>query len=325
MKIQLIVQYFRCATKERQEEIDICLRNNLLNNYISTVHLLTEEELDVSVFHNKDKIKQTVIGDRLTYRKAFEYANQCQDSSIWILANADIYFDESLKCLENNELINTIYALSRHEIASDGSAKFMDEEYAHGSQDAWIFKPPVNIDSFFSDFRLGIPGCDNRLAYELIKADYNVVNPSKIVKCYHLDKTRETDIEKRTAEYIKLHSSESIESGNIAAPPYQFYIYPTEVMGLEHLDVYKPFIKRLAELTERNAEIQNCNVQFALYNKQLSDLQKEYNRIIEEQTDCIARQAEQLLEYKNSLSWRVTEPLRKIAAMLTKMRKPHSS
>jgi len=74
-QMHLIVQYYRCATPERQAEIDTCLRNNLLNPYLSAVHLLTEEQFDLSQFPNNDKIVQTVIGERLTFERAFQYAN----------------------------------------------------------------------------------------------------------------------------------------------------------------------------------------------------------------------------------------------------------
>ena len=96
--IHLIVQYYRAPEPARQEEIDACLRNNLDNALISQVHLLTEKEFDLTSFPHRDKIVQTVIGGRLTYEHAFRYAKEADPDGrdIWVLANADIWFDESL-------------------------------------------------------------------------------------------------------------------------------------------------------------------------------------------------------------------------------------
>ena len=45
--------------------------------------------------------------------------------------------------------------------------------------------PVANYDSN-SDVPLGVPGCDNRIAAELLyRYGYNVLNPSKSIKTYH--------------------------------------------------------------------------------------------------------------------------------------------
>ena len=37
----------------------------------------------------------------------------------------------------------------------------------------------------YSDFNLGIPGCDNRIAWELYRAGYKLINPASKIKSYH--------------------------------------------------------------------------------------------------------------------------------------------
>jgi len=66
MTINLIVQYYKCDDVERQQEIDTCLQNNLQNENLDTVHLLTEAQYDFSKFVNNEKINQ--IGPQLLMR-----------------------------------------------------------------------------------------------------------------------------------------------------------------------------------------------------------------------------------------------------------------
>ena len=52
------------------------------------------------------------------------------------------------------------------------------------SQDCWIFKghPSEGMDC---DFRFGVPGCDNRIAYEFGKIGYDVIGPVSKIKVLH--------------------------------------------------------------------------------------------------------------------------------------------
>src|SRR5204862_5215377 len=70
----------------------------------------------------------------------------------------------------------------------DGS----DEAIRRGmatSQDVWAFEGPVKPVAF-SDFALGKPGCDNRIAYELGQAGYEVLNPCLSIKTYRSEERR---------------------------------------------------------------------------------------------------------------------------------------
>lgn len=61
MEIDIILQYYSCPDKCRQEEIDACLKHNLENELISWVHLLIEESFNLKAFNHCDPITQTVI------------------------------------------------------------------------------------------------------------------------------------------------------------------------------------------------------------------------------------------------------------------------
>jgi hypothetical protein len=249
--IQLIVQYYRCGLEARQKELDTCLQKNLGNPYISAVHILTEEYIDFSHFKRQDKIRQTVIRERLSYDKAFHYANRQDNGGVWILANTDIYFDESLRFLKDVDMTKKLFALTRHDIQKDGNIKILPAVYAHGSQDAWIFQTPVSTEKIFGGFNLGIPACDSRIAYEFFKAGYRVVNPSKKIIIRHLDLTRDIDPAVRANEYSGMNTSGNIAAGKVAPPPY-YFMYPTvSLEGITFMELSKIYWANAVSLVRR--------------------------------------------------------------------------
>lgn len=215
MDIILITQYYNVNTNDsnydntRQKEIDYCLQQNANNNYIKEIHLLTERVYDLStvITENIDKIKQIVIGKRLTYLDSFTYYSKNLLGKICILSNADIYFDCSLYILEHvNFNFDIFFCLNRYEVHSE------QENYPpmlHGteenhninvpylkpyepsiwSQDVWIWKSS-NMSRLLSEkynFMLGISGCDNMIARLLYDDNYTIINPSRLIVCNHYD------------------------------------------------------------------------------------------------------------------------------------------
>lgn len=289
MVINLIVQYFKCGNEARQKEIDTCLVNNLSNGLISRIHLLTEQLFDVSRFPHHEKIMQTVIGERLTYEAAFRHANQHSDNQIWILSNADIYFDESLACLVDAKLDGVVFALTRHDVQEDGTSRIVIPAFAHGCQDAWIFKTPFSLDKIFAKFYLGIPGCDGRIAYEFIQAGYKVINPSKKIIMHHLDLAREKGILERDREYgLLLSSDECIKQGLAVPPPYQYHIYPVDQVDPNGLEMYKFYLSML----DGYGKTSQC----------LEIMNEQYNSLLQ------------------SRSWKVTKPLRMVARFFSRLK-----
>lgn len=323
INIHLIVQYYKCAHQDRQKEIDICLRNNLQNQYISSVHVLTEVPFDFSGFPNEEKINQTVIGERLTFERAFQHANQHQNDDIWMLSNSDIYFDETLQCLLDVCMDKVVFALTRHDVQPDGSIQLVPPEYAHGSQDVWIFKAPIPTDSMFTSFCLGIPGCDHRIAHEFVQAGYMVLNPSLKIIARHLDLASGIDIDERTTRYVALMTEEGFKAGKAAPPPYQYFLYPTEALSPPE---YNLFIKSL-ELYKANHQLSQLEAEKAQLEAERARLEAEKARLEAEKAQLEAEKVKfirdihelvrqlkakdnRIFALENSLSWRVTTPLR---------------
>lgn len=177
VKTNLFVAWYHEHRVERFQELIESLYFNLHSPYIDHVYILSETT-DQPIEH--EKIIFSIQNHRVTYRDLFNAVNQVTtDSDINIIANTDIYFNHSsigiLKELINLE--NVCFALHRHEKGK----KYI---FRNCTQDAWIFKGKIK-DKVYSDFCLGIPGCDNRIAYELKKVGYQLFNPSTSIVIFH--------------------------------------------------------------------------------------------------------------------------------------------
>ncbi|WPT11410.1 hypothetical protein PSENEW3n2_00000848 [Picochlorum sp. SENEW3] len=124
-----------------------------------------------------------------------------------IIANADIFFDDTIKMAKSLPQKH-VYALSRHDNSNGKLFKRPD------SQDTWIFHGHIQNSMLLSalyniNLTLGKPGIDNRLAYELLQAGYQVSNPSKSITSWHVHGTN-------LREYSHL---------DVVPPPYAI-VYP---------------------------------------------------------------------------------------------------
>lgn len=168
----LYTSYYKDKSAVRQAEIEHCLEMNLNNPSIDKIVLICEDEP-----RNHPKIHPLFEGARPTYKRFFDLIRvYASPVDISIVANSDIYFDESLRDIRING--KTCIALSRYDMPS---GKLHN---CSGSQDTWIFQGKV-MPIKYSDFHLGIPGCDNRIAWELHRAGYKLINPASWLKSYH--------------------------------------------------------------------------------------------------------------------------------------------
>lgn len=176
MKV-LIVPYFK-TLPHRQREVDECIMKNALDETIDRIVLLSE--VDFTPF---GKIEVLRVTDRPTFQHAF-YQVSYGEEDIVIVANSDITF-EGLENLKFVDWKDTVLALSRHDIKTDGTIKLWNHP---DSQDVWIFKGSMK--PFFCNFHIGRYGCDNRLAHELLQAGYKLYNPANKIIAKHLHLVR---------------------------------------------------------------------------------------------------------------------------------------
>lgn len=181
--INLFIPYYIDKDPARQAEIEQCIANNGNNKAIDKIFLICD---DPNTFDNwfprTDRTFVIIfIHDRPTYSQVFEIINNETGSEDWnVLINSDIYTDETIGLIKKYG-DNDFLALSRWDIDKEGNAKHFNR---WDSQDAWCFKGRVR--QMNAGFYQGIAGCDNAIAGRAEIAGYNVINPSKTIKTYHL-------------------------------------------------------------------------------------------------------------------------------------------
>ena len=133
----------------------------------------------------------------MTFEAAFEYANKnVPRGSVCAVANADIYFDDSIREAVAHARHDTVYALLRWDVSPvDGTAVLKPQI---DSQDSWVFQTPVRIAADGEmGFEIGRLRSDNRIAAIFLDTvQYRVVNNPLDIKTFHLQ--NETDRPGRT-------------------------------------------------------------------------------------------------------------------------------
>ena len=192
-KIHLFSQFFiHNESKKRNNEIVNCLSKNVLNDSIHKIHLLNEKiysNYELSVPDN-DKIIQTNIGRRITYKDIFQYVRENNIKGYIVIANIDIFFDKSI----NNILLSRIngkkemFALLRYEYNGESTYSSPIFGPRSDSQDTWIFHSNTIIleqDEHVFNFKFGMPGCDNKMIYLMKVLGYNIINDPIFIRTYH--------------------------------------------------------------------------------------------------------------------------------------------
>lgn len=221
---ELITTFYNEQNTDRRNEFLQALKFNSENTQIQRVYILCESgEEFITNFSSKIEIVQ------LEYRPKFKdlilFANTLSTTFIKIIANTDIYFNETLsKALQVKE--KEVYCLTRWNQIDAGQIEFFPN---FKSQDSWIFRGilPDSIGDYF----VGVPGCDNRLAAEFVANGFKIDNPSLSVHSIHLHAT-----EKRT--YHKVLDR---------VPGEYAYCLPTYLVG----DTLKASFKKLYFLVRR--------------------------------------------------------------------------
>jgi hypothetical protein len=182
----LFVNHWTHANAARRAEIDECLQRNLKNPHIDRVVLAAQSAPE----HRRQVSSGKVVWvdlpadvDRPAYGHFFQLVNHFTTTpyDLNIIANSDVFFDETLALLKPLDLEGVCVALSRWEM--DGGR--VTEPAGDNSQDCWIFKGRVRPLGRV-DWQLGKYSCDWRIAWELVHGDYHIINPTRDVKHYHL-------------------------------------------------------------------------------------------------------------------------------------------
>ena len=180
----LLTGFYHDPDMHRRGELLECIKRNVANDWIDEVRIFIEDTTaleTISDLGEHRKLTLIPLGRRVTFRFLFDYANENLKGQTVLVANADIFFDETLRRLNGYDLNRKLLCLSRWDVQGDGSTVFFEHP---SSQDAWIFKTP--IPEMNCDFYMGLPACDNRLAWEAEHAGLQISNPARTLHANHL-------------------------------------------------------------------------------------------------------------------------------------------
>jgi len=201
--IILITQFYISSNHLRQQEIIECLNFNLKNPLISKIILITERQYTEPEFQLEDanyisKITQINIKERMKYSHAFAIVDRYKLEGYIIIANSDIFFDNTLQNLYTSglSLKKRIYSLVRFEYTNPDLDKCHlynhPDEPLKWSQDTWIYHSNFNINpsqQLITNFELGQLGCDNHINYIFSILGYKIYNEPYYIKTYHNHKS----------------------------------------------------------------------------------------------------------------------------------------
>jgi hypothetical protein len=181
------------------------------------------------------------IKKKPTFRLFFNFANKKLAGENIIIANADIYFDETLHKIEKYDFTHTFFVLTRWNLADDNQLylqgltnvtypweKISAKEFIKNpglcnqrSADAWIFKTPIEID-FPCNYQLGSFKCDSLLNYSLLqkqaRGNFKVFNPCFSIRACHMDKNLNHKSLEKYREFAKRNYDPELNAKSKAGP-----------------------------------------------------------------------------------------------------------
>jgi len=205
--MNLITTYYISENIDRQNEIKKCLIKNIQNKYIKNIYLLNSEIYNLDFITSIDiynKVNQVQIYDYecysdndsktiLKYSDAIDYINKNLEGSLCILANSDIYFNETLSKINYESMDGKFYALLRYDEEMKGKRIIFKRHDIprDDSQDSWIFNSPLEINLAYLDFRFGTLGCDSIFANAVHDNTFlKVSNPAYDIITTHVHQTQ---------------------------------------------------------------------------------------------------------------------------------------
>lgn len=179
----LLVTYWNTSDLERRAEFERCFKENVANKCIGKIYVLYEKfDGNAPDFLVDPKIEVIAWPQQPTYKDFFDFANEHFKDQVVIVANTDIFFDDTLSYIEKLDFTreHLVLVLTRYNVP-----EYKGRWRRHvRSMDTWIFKTPME----YKDARYitGRPGCDLAMLDEWIAIGYNVSNPSLTVKTWHV-------------------------------------------------------------------------------------------------------------------------------------------
>jgi hypothetical protein len=215
-KMNLLTVLYNEKNVSRCTEYIVCLERNLQHGMIDNIHVLYDDSGDdkdgfLLTYLKTRPVTIRYIHGRPSYNDCFEYANKQFPDGRVILANADIFFDETLNTIKTYDLNNKFLALTRYDVMTNGSIKKLTATRGGKvfdniwSQDVWIFPTPLKkFNKNASKIQIGVYECDTAIAACAKDAGLVVLNPCLTIRCYHLHMSQVRSYDRKDRPYKKL-------------------------------------------------------------------------------------------------------------------------
>tara|TARA_Y100000389_G_scaffold42673_2_gene37352 strand:+ start:1160 stop:5227 length:4068 start_codon:yes stop_codon:yes gene_type:complete len=213
-KILIISLYDEKKIFRRNELIQV-LKININNHFLNKIAVLYERKIgffDEILKHPKVDIY--IANKRPTYNSYFEICNKYYIDKICLVSNSDIIFNDSVNIINITNNMS-IYCLTRYNIINleeDKNSYKIRYHYMNNnaSQDVWIFKSPIKL--LKTDLIIGTFTCDSFINAQFINLDYNYINISNKVKCFHLQsEISDSQINNNLNNSISVNNNEIID------------------------------------------------------------------------------------------------------------------
>lgn len=239
----LITQYFIHPQKKRADEIRECLIKNCASLYIDSIVLLNETDLsdEWKSIPGAHKIKQIVIGKRLTYYDVLTYIKLSVPDHVYtVIANADIYFDSTLLNLWKIDMKDRMLALLRWDDPGDGGEPTLFGPRPD-SQDTWILLSDSVRSRKWEPTVFGFPfgksGCDNAFAAHMLRQRFLICNPALSIQSFHLHHSsiRDYSIKEFVSSelYIHIEPTHLLDTAQEQVPPKSPQSFCNELVSFE--------------------------------------------------------------------------------------------
>ncbi len=193
--IFLFTPYFAARTPERQRELDLCLTQNLACEDLAHVYLLVDDGHRPPVQHAHLTVLD--IARRPTYADWLRLTREHGLRGISLLANSDIHFDASLPVVRQTlARPRAFLALSRYELTRGELVAHPRPEW---SQDVWGLHTDSDWPDSLAkalDVPLGVPRCDNKIAYLFAIHGWTLHNPQPLLRSVHVHESQQRHYDK---------------------------------------------------------------------------------------------------------------------------------
>ena len=123
--MNLLVNFFKSNNDKRNKEYLFALNKNIENEYIDTIFLFVED-LSHAEGIESEKVKIIETDSRPTFQDIIDFGNKELKGEKCIISNTDIFMDDTLSHVYNNDIFGLFLTLTRWDGKPDGTIDFYD-------------------------------------------------------------------------------------------------------------------------------------------------------------------------------------------------------